>query len=420
MVTQDGIKLEEVEKGVKNKNHFKNQFLGKGKYKRVRSVRCIQAMCIQIMYQISIYAFIENRMVIKLKCSEEHKKMGSAGKNKRGKMQKAYRFLRRKVLKKFVEYKTIDEKKLATVFQKQFGYGMLCKYLVRDVTPNKIKDEEIGQTKEGNGMNENKAILKRMEIQEQQSAKHCRMLEKLSVGQAKILKGQCVLLKCLKVVPLEGEKLESKTVWQSDGLAGKEKTEGEKVGKKPGAVAKTESERYTDVVAPKYSESVDARNSECNIDEQKTDDMIPLFPESAKEQNENPEEKNENLKTSINNELVLTGMAKVSTNTERNKDQVLSETVSATSEESDSPEVSRLQQLEDVKNIEVKTESESRKRKNTEESQERPEKRVKKTDKMESDGSAEYTLPDNESEKDEESLLIDLVDDVSVTSDEDD
>ena len=99
MFTQNGIKLFDVRKALTNKCHFNNQFLGNGRYTKVRSVRCIQAMCIQLMYQIGIYALMNNADTLRAVTSADHSKLVDiAGMEKEEKKQTAYRFLKRKLL----------------------------------------------------------------------------------------------------------------------------------------------------------------------------------------------------------------------------------------------------------------------------------------------------------------------------------
>ena len=58
------MKNEGVEKAVKNRAEFGNRFLSKQKSQSIRCMPCIQAMCIQMMYQISVYAFKANLKAI--------------------------------------------------------------------------------------------------------------------------------------------------------------------------------------------------------------------------------------------------------------------------------------------------------------------------------------------------------------------
>ena len=109
----------EVEKAVKNRAEFGNHYLNKGKAGTIRCMRGIQAMCIQMMYQIGVYAFKMNKGAIRRK----------AGPDKGGSIYKVYSFLKNDLLKTVLGREFSHPKTLAKAIQRQFGYGMYCKNL---------------------------------------------------------------------------------------------------------------------------------------------------------------------------------------------------------------------------------------------------------------------------------------------------
>ena len=125
---KDGIKNLDMEKAVKNYAEFGNRCLSKAKTSSIRCLRGIQAMCIQILYQIGIHTFRANQQEI-----------FNAAHEKEGELKKVYSLLRWSLLTNIMGKAYGSPIVLAKALQVQLGYGMFCKHLYNVVQTHPMK-----------------------------------------------------------------------------------------------------------------------------------------------------------------------------------------------------------------------------------------------------------------------------------------